>query len=133
ALGRDGQTDRQIAPWIYPQLRSIEGGGRNDVRNHGKPPHLGGKLRGHICDRIAVLAADDEGHGAFAGIVEEPVVHIRNIAEIPADRLLELLLRERSLRFWNKIDGQCSFADLDNVRWDPPAVHEHAFHLWPIV
>src|SRR5262245_19369277 len=94
AFGRYAQTDRQFPIWVNSQLRAVEGGRRQDIRNHRESPHLSGELGRHVRDRGIVLAGDDEGYVTLSIVVEEPVANIRYVREILADRVLELMLRQ---------------------------------------
>jgi hypothetical protein len=52
----------------------------------------------HGCDiryRCVVLAGDDEFDVSLSIIVDEPIADVRNVGEVAADRMFEVLLRAR--------------------------------------
>ena len=106
ALGRYTQAHRQVAARVNSQLRAIERRAGHDIRHDREPPHLGGQFGSDIRYRRVVLAGDDELDVSLSVVVDEPIADVRNVGEVAADRLFELLLRERSLRFRHVVDGQ---------------------------
>ena len=76
-----------------------------------------------------VLPGDDQFDVSLPIVVEEPVAKIGDVREVPADRVLELLLGERSLRFRHIIDGQRGLADLDGAGRNSSAIDEYALYL----
>jgi hypothetical protein len=131
-LGRYTEAHRQVPAWVNSQLRAIERCAGRDIRHDREPAHLGGQFGSDIRYRRVVLAGDDEFDVSLSIIVDEPIADVRNVGEVAADRLFELLLRERSLRFRHVVDGQPGPADVDGAVRNSSAVDEDARHLGPL-
>src|SRR5207344_1210301 len=123
------EAHRQVAAWVNSQLRAVERCAGHDICHDREPAHLGGQFGSDIRYRRVVLAGDDEFDVSLSIIVDEPIADVRNVGEVAADRLFELLLRERTLRFRYVVDGQPGPADVDGAVRNSPAVDEDARHL----
>src|SRR6476646_2194537 len=64
-------------------------------------------------------------------IVDELIADVRDVREVATDRLFQLLLRERSLRFRHVPYRDSCFADVKGATWNSAAIDEDAHHLWP--
>ena len=90
-----------------------------------------GEVGRDVRHRGVVLAGDNEFHVSLSSIVNKPIADVRDVREVAADRLFELLLRERSLRFRYVNDRNGRLADVDGAAWNSSAVDEDAHHLGP--
>ena len=88
----------------------------------------------HGCDvgyRCIILAGDDEFDVSLSIIVDEPVPDVWYVRQVAADRMFEVLLRARPLRFGHVINSDGRLADLDGAAWHSPTVNKDARHLRP--